>query len=66
MKKMAFFAAAVMALSAFSFHAFAEEITSPGSKELTLSATKGVAYTLVDPFRDEKRGHYHHYRPEDR
>lgn len=49
MKKMAFFAAAVMALSAFSFHAFAEEITSPGSKELTLSATKGVAYTLSIP-----------------
>lgn len=49
MKKTAFFAAIAMALSAFSFQAFAEEISAPGSKDLILNANKGVSYTLSIP-----------------
>ena len=49
MKKTAFFAAVVIALSVFSSQALAEEVTAPGSKELTLNATKGVSYTLSIP-----------------
>lgn len=49
MKKFAFFIAAVMAFSMFSFSAFAEDITGPGSKTLDLNALKGVSYTLSIP-----------------
>lgn len=49
MKKIAFFTAIVMAVSMFSFSAFAEELTAPGNIELTLNASKGVSYTLSIP-----------------
>ena len=51
MKKTAFFAAVVIALSVFSSQALAEEVTAPGSKELTLNATKGVSYTRSEERR---------------
>ena len=49
MKKIAFLATLAMLASLFSFGAFAEDLTGPGSKELTLNATKDVAYTLSIP-----------------
>lgn len=51
MKKMAFLTAVVMVFSMFSFSAFADQqsLTAPGESTLTLSASKGVAYTLSIP-----------------
>lgn len=49
MKKMAFLTAVVMVFSMFSFSAFAQNLTEPGTSDLTLNASKGVAYTLSIP-----------------
>lgn len=54
MKKIAFLAALTMLVSLFSFGAFAEELTAPGSKELTLNAAKGVSYTMSIPSGTKK------------
>ena len=39
MKKMAFLTAVVMVFSMFSFSAFAQNLTEPGTSDLTLNAS---------------------------